>query len=102
MNYLRLISTPEVRRLLLASFVRARTAHELSEMTGIPIARCYRLLRKLRRAGLVVSEEAYVNRRGRVKFLFRSRLHGLQLFLNGPRLMGRIRQPRLSEPSEGR
>jgi predicted ArsR family transcriptional regulator len=102
MNYLRLLSRPEVRRVLLASFVRARTARELSDVTGIPIAKCYRILRRLKRIGLVAVEEAYLNPRGRVKFRYRSRLRGLQLFLKGHRLMGRIPRSPISEPSEGR
>jgi DNA-binding Lrp family transcriptional regulator len=102
MNYLRFLARPDVRRLLLTSFIKARSALELSELTGIPIAKCYRIIRKLRRAGLVTVEAAYINPRGRVKFLYRSRLQGLQLFLRGTRIMGRISRPHISEPSEGR
>lgn len=102
MNYLRLLVRPEVRRVLLASFVRARTARELSELTGISIAKCYSILRKLKRLGLVAVESAHVNTRGRVKFSYRSRIRGLQLFLRGHRLMGRIPRQPVSEPPEGR
>ncbi len=102
MSYLKILARPESRKLLLASFVRSRTALELSELTGIPIARCYCLLWSLRSAGFVTVEGALVSSRGRAKLLFRSRLRGLELFLRGNRLAGRIVQPRISEPSEGR
>ncbi len=83
--------------MILASFVRPRSASALSELTGIPIARCYHLLWKLRSAGLVVIEAARVNLRGRAKLLFRSRLRGLELFLRDNRLMGRIHRSRILE-----
>lgn len=96
MRYLRILARPEARRLILASFVRARSAFELSERTGIPVARCYRLLWKLRAAGLMSVEGARVFARGRAKLLFRARLRGLELFLRGDnRLMGRIRRSRV-------
>lgn len=86
---------------MLASFLRARTALELSRGTGIPIARCYRLLWKLRAAGLMRVEGAHVSARGRAKLLFRARLEGLELFLRKGQLMGRIRRSRILGPSRG-
>ncbi len=102
MNYMRILSRPEARRLVLASFIQPRSALELSEITGIPIARCYRVLWRLRRAGLVEVHGVYIRPTGRAKLLFRGRPHGLELFIRDKRLMAKIGRPRISEPSEGR
>ncbi len=101
MRYQRLLARHEVRQLMLASFLRGRTALELSEGTGIPIARCYRLLWKLRAAGLMHVEGAYVSARGRTKLRFRARLEGLELFLRDNHLMARIRRSRVLGSSRG-
>ncbi len=95
MRQLRILARPDIRKLILASFIRARTAFELSQQTGIPIARCYRLLWKLRSVGLITVEAARVNPRGRAKLLFRARLGGLEFFLKGDRIAGRIRRSRV-------
>ncbi len=102
MNYLRILSRPEARRIVLASFVRPRSALELSDLTGVPIARCYRILWRLRRAGLVEVHGAHIRPTGRAKLLFRGKLHGLELFLREDKLMAKVAKPRISESSEGR
>lgn len=102
MNYLRILSKPDARKLVLASFVRPRSALELSYLTGVPIARCYRLLWRLRRGGLIEIHGAHIRPTGRAKLLFRGKLRGLMLFMRDNRLLARIERPRISEPSEGR
>lgn len=91
MRYLRILAIPEARRLLLASFVRAQTAFQLSEKTGIPIAQCYRLLWRLWALGLMKIEAFHITFRGRGKPMFRTRLQGLELFSHGEKLMAKIK-----------
>ncbi|MFQ5908207.1 MAG: hypothetical protein ACE5JE_05205 [Thermoplasmata archaeon] len=99
MRYPRILTLPETRRLLLASFGRARTGRQLSEVTGIPIARCYRLLRKLHLLGLIKVEGVHLSPRVRGKLLFGARLPGMEIFVDGARVRGRIRRPSISESS---
>ncbi len=99
MRYPRILTLPETRRLLLASFGPARTGRQLSEVTGIPIARCYRLLRKLHLLGLIEVEGVQLSSRGQGKLLFGARLPGMEIFVDGSRVRGRIRRPSISEPS---
>ncbi|MFQ5553077.1 MAG: hypothetical protein ACE5EW_05100 [Thermoplasmata archaeon] len=99
MKYPRILTLPETRRLLLASFGQARTGRQLSEVTGIPIARCYRLLRKLHLLGLIEVEGVYISPRGQGKLLFEARLPGMELFVDRTRVRGRVRRPSISEPS---
>lgn len=96
----KVLANGEARSLLLAGFVRARAAREMSDLTGIPIARCYRFLHRLRLLGLVAVERVHVTSRGRGKLLFRSRLQGLELFLSRGRLMARVRPSTVSESTE--
>ncbi len=98
MMYPRILTRPEARRLLLASFGQARTGRQLSEVTGIPIARCYRLLRKLHLLGLVEVEGVSLSANGKGKLLFGGRLPGVEIFVDGSRVRGRIRPPSISEP----
>ncbi|MFQ6012209.1 MAG: hypothetical protein ACE5LS_00980 [Thermoplasmata archaeon] len=98
MNDPGILAMPETRRLLLASLGQARTGRQLSEVTGIPIARCYRLLRELHLLELIDVEGVYVSPRGQGKLLFGARLPGVEIFVDGTRLRGRIRHPSISEP----
>lgn len=100
MTPMRILARPEARRLVLAAFTRPRSALELSHQTGIPIAKCYRLLWRLRRAGLIRVHGAYIFPTGRAKLLFRGKLRDLELFLTGGKLMARAHKPRISESSE--
>ncbi|MCJ2531379.1 MAG: hypothetical protein LN413_03555 [Candidatus Thermoplasmatota archaeon] len=99
MKYPRILAQHETRRLLLASFGQARTGRQLSELAGIPIARCYRLLCKLHLLGLVEVEGVYLSANGKGKLLFGGRLPGVEIFVDGSRVRGRIRRPSISEPS---
>ncbi len=99
MRYPRILTLPETRRLLLASFGQARTGRQLSEVTGIPIARCYRLLRRLHLLGLIEVAGVRLSSRGQGKLLFEARLPKMEIFVDGPRVRGRIRRPSISEPS---
>lgn len=90
MTTLEVLGNPEARHLLLASFLRARTARDLSERTGIPVARCYRMLHRLRLLGLTRIERIHVTTRGRGKPLFRSQLPGLEFILRAGRPAARV------------
>lgn len=97
-----LIREKEVRDILLAAHMGPLTASQLASRTGIPIARCCRLLRRLQAVGLIDRVGVRVGRRGG-KFLYRSRMDLVELFLREGRLWARLSieqaQPRPKAPS---
>lgn len=90
-----LLRKRDVRDILVAAHVGAATAPEIAHRTGIPIARCCRLLRILEAAGLVARQGVQV-RRGGGRPLYRSRLENLELFLKSGRLWAKMEVPSTS------
>src|SRR5512136_2072258 len=89
-------------RILLGTFETAVSALDLSRRFGIPIAACYRRIRRLEEMGLVYCERALPSRNGKGLQLFRSRLKSVRISLEEGRLKASIviddgRQPRAAE-----
>lgn len=77
-------------RILTRIDLREASAVQLSRRCGIPIAACYRRLRKLERLGLVMASREERAPDGHRTRFFRSRLKSARIFLESGRLCARI------------
>ena len=77
-------------RILARIDLREASAVELSAACGIPIAACYRRLRKLERLGLVATARDERAPNGHRTRFFRSRLRSARIFLESGRLWARL------------
>jgi predicted ArsR family transcriptional regulator len=66
-------------RILLGTCDQPASALDLSHRFGIPIAACYRRIRRLEEMGLVYCEKALPSRNGKGLQLFRSRLKSIRI-----------------------
>lgn len=90
----RFLTEPEVRAVMLTLLRRPLLGRELARATGIPVARCFRLLRRLERLGLVEGGTMMVGRRGRPAEIFRAHLQRLHLHVTDGRLRVRLVLPK--------
>lgn len=70
----RLLTDEYSAKILLATMGKAKSAFELSEKLGIPIAACYRKINLLANAGLIYCEERKLTRAGKRINLYKAKL----------------------------
>ena len=91
-------------RILLGTTEHPASARDLSFRYGIPIAACYRRLRRLQNLGLVYCAQEVPSRNGKGLQLFRSRLKTLRVMLVDGRLRAYVEfdpeAPGLAETTE--
>ncbi len=77
-------------RILVGTAKKPKSAIELSEKYGIPIAACYRKIKELERAGLLRCVERRLTRKGKRVSMYISQLKTAYLFLENGKLRMRI------------
>ncbi len=73
-------------KILVATFNKPRSANELSDSLGIPIAACYRRINTLKKHGLLLLDERALTQKGKRVSLFRSNLKNAYIFLENGKL----------------
>jgi len=77
-------------KILLATMSRPRSALELSEKLGIPIAACYRKIKLLEKGGLIYCHERRLTRAGKRVSVFRSRVRNAQIIFEKGNIRARL------------
>jgi DNA-binding Lrp family transcriptional regulator len=70
----RLLTDEYAVKILMATVRSARSALQISEQFGIPIAACYRRIRDLEVAGLIICTERRLSRQGKRVCFYQSRV----------------------------
>ncbi|OYT46630.1 transcriptional regulator [Thermoplasmatales archaeon ex4484_6] len=91
-----------VMKILMASYSRPMSTQEMSFEFGIPIAVCYRKVRELMAAGLLMKERKILTDQGKWVQLFRSKLKGAYVFLENGSLRVRVELSDEIEPTMDR
>jgi predicted transcriptional regulator len=86
----RLITEEYSAKILLATMGKPKTAFELSEKLGIPIAACYRKIRLLEQAGLIHCVERRLTQAGKRISLYKSSVKNAQIIVERNKLRARI------------
>jgi predicted transcriptional regulator len=77
-------------RILVGTTKKPKSAIELSEKFGIPIAACYRKIKELERAGLLRCVERRLTRKGKRVSMYISQLKTAYLFFENGKLRMRF------------
>ena len=77
-------------KILPATMSRPRSALELSEKLGIPIAACYRKIKLLENGGLIYCHERRLTRAGKRVSVFRSRVRNAQIIFEKGNIRARL------------
>ena len=75
----RLLTEEYSAKILLATMGKAKSAFDLSEKLGIPIAACYRKINLLVGAGLLYCDERKLSRAGKRINLYKARVKNAQI-----------------------
>lgn len=86
----RLLTERYSAKILLATTRKPRTALELSDSLGIPIAACFRKIKLLEDAGLIVCVERRLTPEGKRFSLFRSKVTDAEIVLERNKVRARI------------
>jgi predicted ArsR family transcriptional regulator len=77
-------------KILLATMGRPKSAFELSEKLGIPIAACYRKIRSLEEAGLLVCAERKLTQSGKRMSMYKARVMNAQIIFEKNKIKARL------------
>ncbi|MEM0449586.1 MAG: helix-turn-helix domain-containing protein [Methanomassiliicoccales archaeon] len=77
-------------KILLATMGRPKSAFELSEKLGIPIAACYRKIRSLEEAGLLICAERKLTQSGKRMSMYKSRVMNAQIIFEKNKIKARL------------
>jgi len=86
----RLLTEEYSAKILLATMGKPKSALELSENLGIPIAACYRKIKLLDKAGLIFCSERRLTRAGKRVSVYRSKVRNAQIIFERGKIKARL------------
>ncbi|MEM3396503.1 MAG: winged helix-turn-helix domain-containing protein [Thermoplasmata archaeon] len=81
-----LLTDGYVAKILIATSRRPKSAIELSDRFGIPIAQCYRRIHALENAGLLKAVDRVLTREGKRIYLYKSLVKNVQIYYEGTKV----------------
>jgi len=89
MNMAQVLGDEHSRKILMATHLRPKTATEISELHGIPIAACYRRIKSLESLALIQKGEQILTQKGKRRWSYRSNIHNMEIFYRDGKLVAR-------------
>ena len=89
MNMAQVLGDEHSRKILMATHLKPKTATEISETHGIPIAACYRRIKSLENLALIQKDEQILTQKGKRRWSYRSNIHKMDLFYHDGKLVAR-------------
>jgi len=86
----RLLTEEYTAKILLATMGKPKSAFDLSEKLNIPIAACYRKIRILEDAGLLICDERKLTQAGKRMSVYRSRVLNAQIIFEKNKVRARL------------
>lgn len=86
----RLLTEEYTAKILMATMGRQKSAFELSDALGIPIAACYRKIRVLEEAGLIRCCERRLTQSGKRMSMYKSMVRNANITFEKNRIRARI------------
>ncbi len=86
----RLLTEESSGKILLATMGKAKSAYELSEKYGIPIAVCYRKIKLLEDSGLIFCAERRLTREGKRISLYKSYVRNAQILFERNKIRAKL------------
>lgn len=78
-------------KILIATSRRAKSAIEISEQFGIPLAQCYRRIHDLEKAGLIKAVDRVLTREGKRIYLYKALVKSVQIYYEGTKMKVRLK-----------
>ena len=77
------------RKILIATHIKPRTATEIAEANGIPIAACYRRIKLLEDMAFIQKDEQILTQKGKRRWTYISNIHKMELFYTDGKIAAR-------------
>ncbi|MBA3044996.1 MAG: winged helix-turn-helix domain-containing protein [Candidatus Thermoplasmatota archaeon] len=88
-NMAQVLGDENSRKILIATHLKPKTASEISENYGIPIAICYRRIKTLENMALVQKDEQILTQKGKRRWSYISNIHKLELMYRDGKIAAR-------------
>lgn len=85
-----LLMDHDIEKILIGTYDRSRSAIEISELYGIPIATCFKKIRKLKEMGLLMSTDIIYTAKGRKIELYTTNFDNAYVYYEGGKLKVRF------------
>lgn len=86
-----LLMDPDIENILLGTYGKSRSVQEISQVYGIPIATCFRKVRKLSKMGLLEVKETVYSSNNKVLNYYTANLENAYVFYDGGKLKVRFK-----------
>jgi predicted ArsR family transcriptional regulator len=86
----RLLTDEYSAKIILATMGKPKSAFDLSEKLGIPIAACYRKIRLLESSGLIFCSERRLTRAGKRISMFQSKVRNAQIVFEKGKIKAKL------------
>jgi predicted transcriptional regulator len=77
------------RKILIATHIKPRTAMEIADAQGIPIAACYRRIKILEDMAFIQKDEQILTQNGKRRWTYISNIHRMELFYTDGKMAAR-------------
>jgi len=85
-NMARILGDGYSKAILISTHIKPKTALEISEMHGIPVAACYRRIKTLEGLGFIHRDEQILTQKGKRRWSYISNIHRLEIFYSEGKL----------------
>lgn len=77
------------RKILIATHLKSKTAQEIADVHGIPIAACYRRIKFLEDMAFIQKDEQILTQKGKRRWTYISNIHKMELFYTDGKMAAR-------------
>jgi predicted transcriptional regulator len=88
-DMLNVLGDEHSRKILIATHMKPRTAMEIAEVNGIPIAACYRRIKLLEDMAFIQKDEQILTQKGKRRWTYISNIHKMELFYSEGKIAAR-------------
>lgn len=94
----KLLTDEYCAKILIATSRKPKSALELAERFGIPVAQCYRRIHALEEAGLLKAVERVLTQQGKRIYLYKSLVKSMMIYYEGTKVKVKIELAESPEP----
>ena len=77
------------KAILTSTHMKPKTALEIADMHGIPVAACYRRIKTLEEMGFLYRDEQILTQKGKRRWSYISNIHKLEIFYSEGKISAR-------------
>lgn len=88
-NMARILGDEYSKAILISTHLKPKTALEIADVHGIPIAACYRRIKTLEEMGFIHKEQQILTQKGKRRWSYISNIHKMEIFYSDGKISAR-------------